>query len=112
MKHLEVCVQITIKPTEASVDADRVATRVDAGQFRLVLKEGSLFDIDALEAGVLRAMRRCEMRWAGRWRRRAGRKPARCVAKKGGLPSSPARECVPSRWGSRSVSVWSFRCSG
>lgn len=53
MKNLEVCVQITIKPTEASVDPDKVATRVDAGQFRLVLKEGSLFDIDALEAGVL-----------------------------------------------------------
>jgi hypothetical protein len=55
MKNLEVCVQITIKPTEASVDADQVATRVDDGQFRLVLKEGSLFDIDALEAGVLKA---------------------------------------------------------
>jgi hypothetical protein len=36
MKNLEVCVQITIKPTEASVDADQVATRVDDGQFRLV----------------------------------------------------------------------------
>jgi hypothetical protein len=55
MKNLEVCVQITIKPTETSVDADQVATRVDDGQFRLVLKEGSLFDIDALEAGVLKA---------------------------------------------------------
>jgi hypothetical protein len=53
--HLEVCVQITIKPTEASVDAAKAATRVDAGQFRLVLKEGSLCAIDALEAGVLEA---------------------------------------------------------
>ncbi len=26
MKHVEVCVQITIKPTEASVDADQVAS--------------------------------------------------------------------------------------
>ena len=55
MKNLEVCVQITIKPTERSVDADQIATQVDEGQFRLVLKEGSLFDIDALEAGVLEA---------------------------------------------------------
>ncbi len=53
MKNVEVCVQITIKPTEASVDADQVASRVDAGQFRLVLDQGSLYDIDALEAGVL-----------------------------------------------------------
>jgi hypothetical protein len=55
MKNLEVCVQITIKPTEASVAADKAATRVDAGQFRLVLEAGSVFDIDALEAGVLEA---------------------------------------------------------
>ncbi|MGC1953760.1 MAG: hypothetical protein WA970_14585 [Gammaproteobacteria bacterium] len=53
MKNLEVCVQITIKPTEARVVPDKVATQVDAGQFRLVLEGGSLFDIDALEAGVL-----------------------------------------------------------
>lgn len=53
MKNVEVCVQITIKPTEASVDADQVANRVGAGQFRLVLDEDSLYDIDALEAGVL-----------------------------------------------------------
>ena len=53
MKNVEVCVQITIKPTEASVDADQVARRVEAGQFRLVLDGGSLYDIDALEAGVL-----------------------------------------------------------
>lgn len=55
MKNLEVCVQITIKPTEASADPDRVASRVDAGRFRLVLEEGSVLDIDALEAGVLEA---------------------------------------------------------
>ncbi len=53
MKNVEVCVQITIKPTEASVDADQVARRMGTGQFRLVLDEGSLYDIDALEAGVL-----------------------------------------------------------
>lgn len=53
MKNVEVCVQITIKPTEGSVDADQVASRMEAGQFRLVLDEGSLYDIDALEAGVL-----------------------------------------------------------
>ena len=53
MKNVEVCVQITIKPTEASVDADQVASRVDTGQFRVVLDEGSLYDIEALEAGVL-----------------------------------------------------------
>ncbi len=53
MKNLEVCVQITIKPTEASVDTDGVASRVEAGRFRLVLEEGSVFDIDTLEAGVL-----------------------------------------------------------
>lgn len=53
MKNLEVCIQITIKPTEASVAAERVATRVDNGHFRLVLDGGSRFDIDALEAGVL-----------------------------------------------------------
>ena len=50
-KNLEVCVQITIKPTEASVAADKAAARVEAGHFRLVLEEGSLFAIDALEAG-------------------------------------------------------------
>ncbi len=54
MKNLEVCVQITIKPTEASVDHDKNATQVDGGQFRLVLKEGSLFDIEALEGGYWR----------------------------------------------------------
>jgi hypothetical protein len=48
-------VQITIKPTEASVAADKAAARVEAGHFRLVLEEGSVFDIDALEAGVLEA---------------------------------------------------------
>lgn len=53
MKNLEVCVQITIKPTEAGIDAERVANRVEGGRFRLVLEEGSLFAIDALEAGVL-----------------------------------------------------------
>jgi len=53
MKNLEVCVQITIKPTEASVAGDRVVSRMEAGRFRLVLEKGSLFDIDALEAGVL-----------------------------------------------------------
>ena len=55
MKNLEVCVQITIKPIEASVTADKAATRVERGHFRLVLEEGSVFDIDALEAGVLEA---------------------------------------------------------
>jgi hypothetical protein len=53
MKNLEVGVQITIKPTEASVAADKAARRVEAGHFRLVLEAGSVFDIDALEAGVL-----------------------------------------------------------
>jgi hypothetical protein len=53
MKHLEVCVPVTIKPTESRVDADRVASQVGAGQFRLVREESSVFDIDALEAGLL-----------------------------------------------------------
>ena len=53
MKNLEVCVQITIKPTEAGVAPDQVATRVDDSHFRLVLDGGSRFDSDALEAGVL-----------------------------------------------------------
>jgi len=58
-KNLEVCVQITIKPTEASVAADKAAARVEAGHFRLVLEEGSLFAIDALEAGRFFLCWRC-----------------------------------------------------
>ena len=53
MKNLEVCIQITIKPTEARVTRDGVASKGDEGDFRLVLDGGSRFDIDALEAGVL-----------------------------------------------------------
>lgn len=53
MKNLEVCVQITLKPREAEVASDQVATRVDDSHFRLVLEGGSRCDIEALEAGVL-----------------------------------------------------------
>jgi hypothetical protein len=53
MKNLEVCIQITIKPTEARVASDQGAIQVDEGHFRVVLDGGSRFDIDALEEGVL-----------------------------------------------------------
>lgn len=55
MKNVEVSIQITIKPTEGDVSGGGVATKVDKGHFRLVLQEGTLFDIDALEDAVLNA---------------------------------------------------------
>ena len=97
--NLEVCVQITIKPTEASVDAAKAATRVDAGQFRLVLKEGSLFDIDALEAGVLEASYATMRDALGRALEEASREKATAVCgKKGG----------PAKWSSTGVSTESM----
>jgi hypothetical protein len=53
MKNIEVSIQITIKPTDARVSHDNMATKVDDGHFRLVFDEGIRFDIDALEDRVL-----------------------------------------------------------
>ena len=81
------------------MDTDQIATQVDEGQFRLVLKEGSLFDIDALEAGVLEASYATMRDALGRALEQASREKAtEMCGQKGG----------PAEWSSTGVSTESM----
>lgn len=53
MKNVEVSIQITINPSEKNVHSDKIPTKIEDGHFHLVFNKGDLFNIDALEEGVL-----------------------------------------------------------